>query len=100
MSASSSCSRARTIATKSKSPVTEYTSETPSTAASASPSFGSAPRSAVMRTTAVITDSKALHVDVVQGRLHVMRGLLKAHRLAPVEGGLVRVQRVLGRLLV
>src|SRR5207244_906759 len=51
--------RLRTIATKSKSPVTEYTSETPSTAASVSPSFGSAPRSAVMRTIAVITCSSA-----------------------------------------
>src|SRR5437773_716158 len=100
MSASSSCSRARTIATKSKSPVTEYTSDTPSTAASASPSFGSAPFSAVIRTTAVITPLEALHVDVVQGRLHVVRGFLKGHRPAAIERCLVRIEAVLARLFV
>src|SRR5213593_4340857 len=113
MSASSSCSRARTIATKSKSPVTEYTSETPSTAARASPSFGSAPFSAVISTIAVITCSisrritvrrsvqlEALDVDVVQGRLHVMGGFLKRHGPAPVERRLVRVEAVLARLLI
>src|SRR6266511_2226200 len=102
MSASSSCSRARTIATKSISPVTEYTSDTPGTAARSSPSLGRAPRSAVMRTTAVIiaTALQALHVNVVQRRLHDVRGLLVAHRFATLERGLVRLVGVLIRALV
>src|SRR5687768_14714734 len=101
MSARSSCSRARTITTKSISPVTEYTSDTPATAARSSPILGSAPRSAVMSTTAVIIGgSEALDVDVVQCGLHEMRGFLVAHRLTALERGLIRLVRVLIRPFV
>src|SRR5258708_8519304 len=99
ISASSSCSRARTMAMKSTWPVTEYTSDTPSTAASASPSAGIAFRSALMRTIAVIISSQpseALHVDVVQGRFQIVRGLLEGHRLAAIERGFIAVEAVGG----
>ena len=48
----------------------------------------------------VLKRSQALDVDVVQRRLHVVRGLLETHRLAAIERGLVRVERVLARLVV
>src|SRR5258706_9681371 len=103
MSARSSWALARTIAMKSNSPVTEYTSDTPGIAASSSPSFGSAPRSAVISTQAVITSSprsQTFDVDVVERGLHVVRGLLKAHGLAAGERGAVGVVDVSARLLV
>src|SRR5437868_956395 len=100
MSASSSCSRARTIAMKSIGPVTEYTSDTPSTAARASPRVGIALRSAEIKTTAVITALQALHVDVVERGLEVVGGLLEGHRLAAVQRGFVAVEAIGGRALV
>src|SRR6266850_2534827 len=103
MSARSSWALALTIAMKSNSPVTEYTSDTPGIAASASPSVGRAPFSAVMSTTAVITGSprsQTFDVNVGKCGLHVVRGLLEAHRLAARQRGAVRVVDVGGGLLV
>src|SRR5207244_3866365 len=89
----------------------------------------SAPRSAVMRTMAVImlnlsasprrraqgwltrslrmnrsslgtVPLQALDVDVVQCGLHEVRGLLVAHRFAAVQRRLVRLERVIVRFLV
>src|SRR5438132_4578634 len=57
-------------------------------------------RSALMRTTAVITLLEALHVDVVERGLEVMRGLLEGHRLATIECRLVALEAVVARALV
>src|ERR1700687_2600241 len=56
-----------------------------------------APFSALMRTTAVIMSapSQALHVDVMEGRLHEVRGLLHAHRLPARQGGGGRIVDVM-----
>src|SRR5258708_2308404 len=56
-----------------------------------------------MRTIAVIISSQpseALHVDVVQGRFQIVRGLLEGHRLAAIERGFIAVEAVGGRALV
>src|SRR5438093_8027240 len=48
----------------------------------------------------LISCLQALDVDVVERRLHEVSGLLKSHRLAPVERRLVRVERVFVRPVV
>src|SRR5690242_6943785 len=43
---------------------------------------------------------EALHVDVVEGGLEIVRGLLERHRLPAVQRGLVAVEAVGARALV
>src|SRR3984893_7673892 len=71
--ASCSCSRTRTMATKSHSPVTEYASATPSTAASSAPSVGIAERSASISTTAWVTIGRSRCVSLTRRHHDALR---------------------------
>src|SRR5438270_3692749 len=69
--ARSSCSRTRTIAMKSQSPVTVYTSATPSTSASSGPRWVRPSRSALTRMNAVSMESRRDHRNHPAGCLAV-----------------------------